>query len=265
MLERIDRVILPVRDVASAARWYVETFRCSILSQSATEALLKVGEGETHLALVSDESGRALGYLDSEGHVPSFNFYTHWEHLHQAWLSLQGVRTTEIMRTSYMNVNEFYDPDGNVVGLCHEKESSLFYTPSEEEVPPLVHRVLAVFLPVLNLEASIAWYTRMLGFELIHHWGQGADLKVGSGETVVTMIVMNEEIHRQVIEKSAGSPYFSLQTSDIERVYGSLCNVGAVTGKRQPREGCFEAVSPEGLVFIIRERHYEFAGLPRYG
>jgi catechol 2,3-dioxygenase-like lactoylglutathione lyase family enzyme len=253
MFDRIDRVMLPVRNVASAARWYVETFRCRIVSQDANEALLEVGRGETLLALVLDTTGRMMEHLHLDGHVPGFNFYCHWEHLHQAWFSLQGIRTTEMMKTSYMNVNEFYDPDGNVVGLCHEKEASLYHTPPDEEVPPIVHRVLAVFLPVLNLEASICWYTRMLGFELFHHWGQGADLKVGSGETIVTMIEMNEEIHRQAIGRTERSPYFSLQTADIERAYDSLCGEGAVTGKRYRESGCFEAVSPEGLVMQIRD------------
>lgn len=253
MFDRIDRVMLPVRDVAHAANWYVDTFRCRIVSQSPDEALLTVGMGETLLALERDASGRSIQHLHLTGHVPGFNFYSHWEHLHRAWCTLQGIETTEIMSNSYMNVNEFYDIDGNVVGLCHEKESSLYHTPIDEDIPPMIHRVLAVFLPVLDLEASIRWYTGVLGFELINHWGQGADLKVGSGETIVTMIVMDEEIHRKAIGMTSKSPYFSLQTSDIRQAYETLYHNQAVTDKHQSVSNIFKVVSPEGLVMLVRE------------
>lgn len=253
MFDRIDRVMLPVRDVERAARWYEDTFRFRIVSQSSNEALLEVGRGETLLALLLDKSGRTMEHLHLQGHVPGFNFYSHWEHLHRAWFSLQGIETTEMMITPDMNVNEFYDVQGNVVGLCHEKESSLYHTPPEEEVPPLVHRVLAVFVPVLDLEASIRWYTRMLGFELVHHWGQGADLKVGCGETIVTMIVMDEKTHRNAVGMTAKFPYFSLQTTDIHRAYDTLCDKGAVTGKHYGTSNIFEAISPEGFVMLIRD------------
>ncbi|WP_248924361.1 VOC family protein [Paenibacillus hamazuiensis] len=252
MFDRIDRVMVPVRDVDRAAQWYEQMFGLRVISRSGNEALLAVGRGETLLSLERSESGHTLGHLHREGHVPGFNFYTHWDHLHRAWLTLRGVETTEIMTTPHMNVNEFFDGDGNVVGLCHEKAGSLYYTPQEEAVPPIVHRVLAAFIPVRDLEASIRWYTGMLGFELCHHWGQGADLKVGRGETIVTMILMDEHVHRNAVRMTEKLPYFSLQTTDIHRAYDALSDRCAVPGRFSDAEGCFDVASPEGLVLRVR-------------
>ena len=64
MFDRIDRVMLPVRNVASAARWYVETFACRIVSQDANEALIRLkqdridGTGVLIVGGDSRQSGR---------------------------------------------------------------------------------------------------------------------------------------------------------------------------------------------------------------
>ncbi|MBW5448324.1 hypothetical protein GE107_19970 [Cohnella sp. CFH 77786] len=191
MFERIDRVIVPVPDVRKASEWYEREFEFRIARRGAKEIDLQVHRGETLVTLVETagtEAFQPLAHLHRDGHVPCFNFYTHWEDLHLAWLRGRNVRTTDVMEVPWMNVCEMSDPDGNVLGICHEKESSLYHTAYPGPLPPMFHRVLAVFVPVANLEASIRWYEDVLGFTLHHHWGDGADLKVGAGETIVTMI-----------------------------------------------------------------------------
>ncbi|MBE9914189.1 VOC family protein [Paenibacillus donghaensis] len=256
---RIDRVILPVPDVRLAAEWYVHEFEFKIARTGSKEIDLKLHECETLLTLTEPEGNQAfrpLPHLDAEGHVPCFNFYTHWEDLHGEWLDSRGIRITETMQTPYMNVCEMTDPYGNVIGICHEKSNSLFYTPSSVPIPPMFHRVLAVFLPVRDLESSIRWYSDVLGFKLHNHWGQGADLMIGASETVVTMICMDEMLQRQAIQAMNGRAYYSLQTSAIHEVYRKLSTMGVTDGPCREQNGVnmFHVMSPEGLTIRISEK-----------
>jgi catechol 2,3-dioxygenase-like lactoylglutathione lyase family enzyme len=258
MFERIDRVMIPVPDVQQAAKWYVEEFEYRIARQGGREIDLQVHQGETMLTLLQTEQGQPsqpLLHLHESGHVPCFNFYTHWEDLHREWLVSRQVRITDKMVTPYMNVCEMTDPYGNVIGICHEKSSSLYYTPPEGPVPPMFHRVLAVFLPVRDLAASIEWYCECLGFTLHNHWGQGADLRVGNGETIVTMIVMGEEVCDQALRDLQGRAYYSLQTPRIHEAYRQLVDRGVVADPCRELDGVcrFQVRSPEGLVIQITE------------
>lgn len=256
MLERIDRVLLPVRDAAQAAAWYEREFAFRPESLGEREACLRVGEGETALCLTERRPFRPLPHLHREGHVPCFNFYTHNEHLHAQRLRERGIEVLDPMDVPYMKVSEFTDSDGNVIGMCHERVQSLYFTPNLELLPPMFHRVLAVFLPVVDLEASIRWYVDALGFELYNHWGQGADLRVGQGQTIVTMIAMNRDIHRRALDALAGTPYFSLQTAHIERMYAHL-RESAEPGHsvRMSAAGNELFLSdPEGLPLLIADK-----------
>ncbi|WP_309121846.1 VOC family protein [Paenibacillus sp.] len=259
MFDRIDRVILPARDASKAAERYEREFEFRVARRGSREIDLQVHRGETLLTLTEPEPGepfRPLPSLHSEGHVPCFNFYTHWEDLHRDWLGGRGLPTTEVMRTPHMNVCEMADGDGNVVGICHEKASSLYFTPPEGAPAPMFHRVLAVFLPVRDLEASVRWYTEALGFSLYHHWGDGADLKVGDGETIVTMIRMDEPTFRRAREGVRDRPYFSLRTANIHETYRALAAIGATADRCAEQDGVsrFHARSPEGIRIRISEK-----------
>lgn len=257
--ERIDRVILPVPDVKRAAEWYVNEFEFRMSRIGSKEIDLQIHEGEALLTLAECPESRECGpliHLDADGHVPCFNFYTHWEDLHLEWLQSRGIETTEIMHTPYMNVSEMTDPFGNVVGICHEKSNSLFYTPIPGPVPPMFHHILAVFLPVKDVDASIRWYTEVLGFELVQHWGDGADLKIGHGETIVTMIRMGEGMHRKAMRNLNGRAYYSLQTSNIRDSYRQLSDLGVIEGPYLEQDGIrmFHVMSPEGCLIRISEK-----------
>lgn len=259
MLERIDRVILPVPDARLAAEWYAGEFEFQIARRGSKEIDLKICGGETWLTLSEPEGQepfRPLPHLDADGHVPCFNFYTHWEDLHSEWLESRGIRITDTMRTPHMNVCEMTDPFGNVVGICHEKENSIFYVPSPRPLPSMFHRILAVFLPVRDLDASIRWYSDVLGFRLCNHWEQGADLMIGEGETIVTMIRMEERKHRQAVQAMNGRAYYSMQTSWIRDTYRQLREKGVSVGKCREEDGVnrFDVLTPEGLTLQISEK-----------
>ncbi|CAM4387706.1 VOC family protein [Paenibacillus tarimensis] len=261
MIERIDKVMLPVPNAAAAAEWYVREFEFDIARIRERCVDLRLTGGDTLLTLTEPEAGSVwspLLHLDAEGHVPCFNLYTHWEDLHARWLNERGIQTTEALETPVMKVSELSDPYGNVVGVCHEKPESLFYKPYAKPVPPMFHHVLAVFIPVLELDSSIEWYTAMLGFKLHNHWGEGADLMIGSGETIVTMIQMSRESHEQAKTALRGRPYYSLQTPNVHETYRALSGQGvrAVI----PDHKCsgsmsrFNFISPEGLIVQISEK-----------
>ncbi len=256
MFNRIDRVMVPVPNAERAAEWYQRELEFQVLNKRDREIDLRVHQGEALLTLVEVDSFEPKPHLHAEGHVPCFNFYTHWEDLHLEWLHSRGIETTEIMNVPYMNVSEMKDGDGNVIGICHEKESSLYHTPHEGALPPMFHRVLAVFLPVIDLEASIRWYTDKLGLQLYNHWGQGADLMVGEGETIVTMIVMDEPVHLEALRAVEGYPYYSLQTDNIHEVYKQLKDKGITSEEGLEQDGfCrFHIRSPEGLTIRISDR-----------
>ncbi|WP_219837086.1 VOC family protein [Paenibacillus sp. R14(2021)] len=265
MFERIDRVILPVMDVKRAAEWYVSELEFRIHRCRGREIDLHVHRGETLLTLTEVLPFQPRPHLHLDGHVPCFNFYTHWEDLHLDWLRERGVRTSEVMLDPHMNVAEMEDPDGNVIGICHEKAGSLYHTPHEGPLPPMFHRVLAVFLPVRDLESSIAWYVGMLSFKLHHHWGQGADLTVGGGETIVTMIAMSEEVHCRTIAGMSDIPYYSLQSDRIHETYRKLQERSVTADECSEQDGIvqFHVRSPEGLLIRISEKEAVNVEQPR--
>lgn len=255
MFNKIDRVMLPVPNVELAAEWYVRELEFQVAEWREGEVDLKIHQGEALLTLMEVDLFQPKPHLHMEGHVPCFNLYTHWEDLHLEWLHSRGIETTDMMNVPYMNVSEMMDRDGNVIGICHEKESSLYHTSYEGALPPMFHRVLAVFLPVKDLEASIQWYTDKLGLHLFNHWGQGADLKVGEGETIVTMIVMDGPVHQEALRAVEGYPYYSLQTDNIKEVHRQLQDKGVTSAIEIANEGnhCFHVRSPEGLTIRISE------------
>ncbi|MCM3785692.1 VOC family protein [Neobacillus mesonae] len=259
LFERIDRVILPVTDIHKAAQWYADEFEFRIARRREQEIDLQVGVSETKLTLMEVQeltSFLPLPHLDPKGHVPCFNFYTHWEDLHQSWLIERGIPVTSPMNNEHMNICEMSDISGNIVGICHEKAPSIYYTPFSGPLPPMFHRVLAVFIPVIDLEKSIRWYSETLGFALHNHWGQGADLTLGSSEAIVTMIQMDAESHANAVKGLRKRAYYSLQTLHIYQAHEILEAQGVNMDQFKGDEGLrsFHISTPEGLKIRISEK-----------
>lgn len=259
LFTRVDAVFISVQDLERSKAWYMEAFGFEQV-QGAAEAGAKtvdiqVGKGQTRLTLLKESPPRPNIHLHEAGHVPCFNFYTHAEDLHEAELANYGVTMTEPMDVPWMKVSEFSDLDGNVTGICHERETSLFFTPSVEMMEPMFHRVLAVFLPVADVAASISWYVEVLGWTLVNNWVEGADFRVGEGETIVTMIRMEPVIFQQAVKAGEHRSYFSLAVEDIHATQKALQSNGVETTPLVHKSGTdsvmFNLRSPEGLLIAV--------------
>lgn len=81
-------------------------------------------------------------------------------------------------------------------------------------------RVGAVFIPVLNLESSISWYTECFGIELVDNWGAGASFKFPSGEALVALIQVSEvqSLHFSTGNNQNKNVYFHFETDDLEKI-----------------------------------------------
>ncbi|GGH27588.1 VOC family protein [Paenibacillus segetis] len=81
-------------------------------------------------------------------------------------------------------------------------------------------RVGAVFIPVLNLEQSISWYTDCFGLELVDNWGVGASFKFPSGEALVALIQVREiqPLHFSTGDNQIDNVYFHFETDDLDKM-----------------------------------------------
>ncbi|GIP31684.1 VOC family protein [Paenibacillus sp. J2TS4] len=78
-------------------------------------------------------------------------------------------------------------------------------------------RVGAVFIPVIDLEESIAWYTERLGLQLVDHWGAGASFTFKEGEALVALIEVQEPQPLDFpVNPNQSNVYFHMETDDIE-------------------------------------------------
>ncbi|PYI55112.1 VOC family protein [Paenibacillus flagellatus] len=258
MFERIERVSLPVRDASAAAEWYVRKLGFAVAGGEAGtgEAVLKVGDGETLLSLVERHPHRPLPHISKEGHTPHFNLFTPNANLRLADLRARGIRLTETVESPVLKCCEMYDVDDNVVGICYEKPTSRYFVPSAELLPPLFTKVLAVFIPAVDLERAIRWYVGTLGFTLVHHWGGGADLRIGDGETIATLIEIEPAAIGR-LDLSTGEPfsYFTLKAADLEQAKARLEREGAETSPiRRSGPTCrFDVQDPEGWRIGVEE------------
>ncbi|RKP57956.1 VOC family protein [Cohnella endophytica] len=85
-------------------------------------------------------------------------------------------------------------------------------------------RVGTVFIPVLNLESSITWYTECFGLELVDNWGAGASFKFPSGEALVALIQVSEiqPLHFSTGDNQVDNVYFHFETDDLDKIKAHL-------------------------------------------
>lgn len=78
-------------------------------------------------------------------------------------------------------------------------------------------RVGAVFIPVLNLEDSVSWYSKCFGLQLVDNWGEGASLSFENGEALLALIQVEEmQSLKFQVTKNQSNVYFHFETDDIE-------------------------------------------------
>lgn len=90
-------------------------------------------------------------------------------------------------------------------------------------------RVGAVFIPVLNLESSIQWYTDCLGLQLVDNWESGASFTFQNGEALLALIQVECIQPLEFPTSGTGAPsnvYFHFETDDLEQTRAYLENKG---------------------------------------
>jgi len=77
-------------------------------------------------------------------------------------------------------------------------------------------RVGTVFIPVLDLEESINWYSNVLELKLIDNWGVGASFSFSDGECLLALIKVAELSSLDFkVNDTQSNVYFHFETDDI--------------------------------------------------
>ncbi|MBM7587465.1 putative enzyme related to lactoylglutathione lyase [Bacillus pakistanensis] len=91
-------------------------------------------------------------------------------------------------------------------------------------------KVGSIFIPVTNMEKSMAWYEKNLGVKMIDQWDEGAGFYFPNSSTQMALVqVQNPQPTEFVIKGNKKNVYFNFLVEDIEEVYDHLNNNGVVT------------------------------------
>lgn len=218
----IGTVRIPVSDVTKSVKWYRERLGLTLIRSDDHEAELNVYGGGTTVTLYKEVPTQPLGVLDDEGWTTVFNLRTLDPAATRSLLNDRGCETYAWLEGKYVTIFQINDPDGNRLGLCYERLASPYY----RETPwrtTLLDGVNALFVPVCDLEQSLEWYTNMLGFTVTNRWNNGADLRLGEEETLLTLLVYGDSA--QVYAEKGGvskRAYFCMLTDDLQETHRQL-------------------------------------------
>ena len=88
-------------------------------------------------------------------------------------------------------------------------------------------RVGAIFIPVLQLDESISWYSDSFGLEVIDNWGAGATLRFAHGEALVALIHVDTLSPLQFQARNdQNNVYYHFETDDMEETIEILKGKG---------------------------------------
>jgi catechol 2,3-dioxygenase-like lactoylglutathione lyase family enzyme len=144
--------------------WYIEQFS---LAQGRTELrddrrIVELSFSKTSFFLVEHEQ------VNRYTHIP-FNFHTSKiREIHDDFTN-KGITVTEFTGDENLICCDFYDPEGNRIGLVYEKNQG---NPEHIEVG-------GTFLTVRNLNEAVNWYQEKLGYEFHHFEATGAAGVIG--------------------------------------------------------------------------------------
>lgn len=221
-LKSIQNIYVPVRNIDKSKQWYQEKLGLEVKKESDATVDLQVYKGDTLLTLVQTDDFKPVQYLDKDYITPYYNLNTlHAEKCHLR-LQTYDVRVTDILELEMIKCFNLFDPDENVIGVCYEKEDSLYYEHTDEYLPPLFERVEAVFIPVIDLNRALNWYVNCLGMKLHINWKKGADLGFSDGRTLVTLLHTDDFKPLSPLSKTNGKSYFSFKTKNIQHTHSYL-------------------------------------------
>lgn len=251
LFERVHATFLTVSDPERSVCWYTETLGLDVLSDFGIHgADLKVFNDETMLTLIPVPDARPAHVMDFQARdLPAAH----------ATLRSRGADVSEINDVGPLQTFQFWDPDGNTFGVWWEQATSPPPTPDDK----LFDRIDRVFLPVKDLDGTAAWYERVLGLTLVEHWDEGADFRVGSGESLLTLIHQEDAQPLGMIHEAAQAPHFNFKVSNVRRCYRWLQRRGVRLSElmENPWILCFNLWDPEGNLLGVC---YEKPGSPYY-
>jgi catechol 2,3-dioxygenase-like lactoylglutathione lyase family enzyme/predicted enzyme related to lactoylglutathione lyase len=161
----LNEIFLPVTNISESSKWYKESFGMDItlVDETAHQNIVRLSFKSTSFILVESS------IINRYTHIP-FNFHTNRIRDLQESLILAGVAVTQIANDDNMLCCDFYDPDGNRIGLCEEH-----YDSSNQII-----EVGGTFLTVRNLDKSVEWYQKTLGYPFHFFSATGAAGYVGA-------------------------------------------------------------------------------------
>ncbi|MEC0257998.1 VOC family protein [Paenibacillus lautus] len=119
--------------------------------------------------------------------------------------------------------------------------------------PPLYG--VGIFVPVSDLKRSTAWYTEMLGLEIIHRDEPDAIVMRMNDEKVSFCLVRSDEVKQPVFPNNnyGVGQYFNIHTTDVGGMHRLLKAKGADVGDIEDFDGFqgFSLMDPDGNRFGV--------------
>jgi catechol 2,3-dioxygenase-like lactoylglutathione lyase family enzyme len=110
MFAKLDTVILNVKNIEDARKWYREVLELEEIYDGGNHIVFKVGQGETPITIIEGETGRST--------VKPILFSDAIEET-QLKLKGKGVEAGELANDGTVTFFTFDDPDGNRFEVCH--------------------------------------------------------------------------------------------------------------------------------------------------
>jgi catechol 2,3-dioxygenase-like lactoylglutathione lyase family enzyme len=223
---RINQIFLPVIHLDKTTKWYLEHFNMTLIGDGLHEGknTKELSFSNTSFFLV--ENVRVNPYT----HIP-FNFHTNMvNELHNRFIK-EGITVTELTNDDGMLCCDFYDPEGNRIGLCYEGKTN---NPSHIEVG-------GTFLTVSDLNKAVKWYQENLNYEFEFFQATGAAGVIGPTAALMPEITVYYGVNKHffsndwsricIVETPQFKPLiynpYNILSSNIEEDYDLLRMRGA--------------------------------------
>ena len=167
-VQRIARIKLVVADLKAVGTFYADALGFELASHTEGSAVLRLGAQEIEL-ITTATAGRPY----PEPHAANDPWFQHFaiavSDMHAAYARLSRYAEQPISEggpqllppsTGSVTAYKFRDPEGHPLELSHIPESAWAHAPGAGPFLGVDHTALAV----RDLEASLAFYTQVLGF-----------------------------------------------------------------------------------------------------
>lgn len=124
LLKGMEGVFIPVKDPELSASWYDEILGFKLLYIEEEAAVMKIAEqSQTVVCLVKTINHQPMKFPDNNFGVGKYyNFIPqNIEETHK-YLLEQNVKVNPINEEGSTKFFTFYDPDGNPLGVCQDKD-----------------------------------------------------------------------------------------------------------------------------------------------